>query len=196
MNKRITQILDEMATLEKTLQEEIEKQETKIGYQLKNGLIAFEKNIVCEHKKSMKSLIAYFKEIPFLHLISSPIIYAMLIPAIIFDILLFIYQQSIFRIYHIKMVKRSDYIIFDRHYLAYLNIIEKINCLYCSYFNGLMAFALEVAAHTELYFCPIKHAKKSAYRHSTYKDFFNYGDAKAFEEELETLRAKRKAHHD
>ena len=59
----------------------------------------------------------------------------MIVPAVILDIFLFIYQQTALRLYGIPLVRRKDYIVFDRHKLPYLNLIQKINCLYCAYFN-------------------------------------------------------------
>ncbi|MEA1954358.1 MAG: hypothetical protein U9O24_08210, partial [Campylobacterota bacterium] len=183
-------MLEEIEAMKLKLMEEIAQQEKEISYEIENGYIKFEKDILATQKKHMKHLLAYFREMPFLHLLSSPIIYAMLIPAVIFDLLLFIYQQTIFRIYKFKFVKRSDYILFDRQYLGYLNPIEKLNCMYCSYFNGLMQYASAIAARTELYFCPIKHAKKVAYEHQHYHKFFTYGDEDAYQEKLEALRKK------
>jgi phosphohistidine phosphatase SixA len=51
-----------------------------------------------------------------------------------------------------------------------------------------MAYVSEVSARTEQFWCPIKHAKRIAYRHSRYNNFLPYGDAKAFKKELEKLR--------
>ena len=188
MNETMTKIVAEIDSLEERLTQEIEKYEKEINTNLKNGRIKFEKEIIDKQKESMKNLFTYFKEIPFLHLITSPIIYAMIIPAFILDIVLFIYQHTIFRIYKFQRIKRSDYIVFDRQFLAYLNTIEKLNCIYCSYFNGLMAYALEIAARTELYFCPIKHSKKTAYKHSQYKRFLEYGESKTYQTKLKELR--------
>ena len=46
-----------------------------------------------------------------------PFIYFMIIPTIVLDIFLFIYQQTAIRLYKIPLVKRSDYLIFDRKQL-------------------------------------------------------------------------------
>jgi hypothetical protein len=73
-----------------------------------------------------------------------PFIYAMIIPAVILDIFLFIYQNICFRLYGIPLVKRSGYITSERKHLDYLNWIQKINCLYCSYVNGIFSFAVEI----------------------------------------------------
>ncbi len=188
MNEKVANILKEIDSLEDKLSQEIEKYEKEIHSNLKSGHIKFEKDIIEQQKENMKGLLTYFKEIPFLYLITSPIIYAMVIPAIILDIMLLIYQQIIFGVYKFKKVNRSEYIVFDRQFLAYLNTIEKLNCMYCSYFNGLMAYALEIAARTEVYFCPIKHSKKTAYKHSQYKKFLEYGESQTYQQKLKELR--------
>lgn len=43
-------------------------------------------------------------------------------------------------------MRRGDYIVVDRHHLAYLNVIQKINCVYCGYGNGLIAYARKIIA--------------------------------------------------
>jgi hypothetical protein len=98
------------------------------------------------------------------------------------------YQAICFPIYKIPMVRRRDYLVFDRHHLAYLNIIEKINCAYCSYANGAVAFIREVASRTEVYWCPIKHARRVLGPHPHYQGFADFGDAEGFREKLAEMK--------
>lgn len=79
---------------------------------------------------------------------------------------------------------------FDRTYLAYLNLIEKINRAYCSYGNGLISYLKEVVARTEKYWCPIKHARRVMQAHSYYSGSVDYGDAEAYRNELQNLRTE------
>lgn len=188
MNDKIREMIEEIDKMKLKLSEEIEKQESHISYEIKNGYVTFEKEILAKQKENMKNLVSWFREVPLLHLLSSPLIYAMIIPAVLLDIVLFVYQQVIFRIYKFKFVKRSEYMIFDHQYLGYLNPIEKFNCLYCSYFNGLMLYATAIAGRTELYFCPIKHAKKIVAEHQYYEEFLSYGDEENYQEKLKDLR--------
>ena len=190
MNEKIKEIIEQMEELEEKLKSEIEEHEKHISYEIKEGYVKFEENILKKQRENMKGLLAFFSEIPLSHLMTSPLVYAMVIPAVLLDIMLFIYQNVIFRIYGFEFVKRSDYIVFDRQYLRYLNCIEKLNCLYCSYFNGLMHYAAELAAKTEFYFCPIKHAKKILYRHRYYKEYLTYGDGDEYQERLKEIREK------
>lgn len=192
MNSKIKEIIEQMEELEEKLKTEIETHEKDISYEIKEGYVKFEESVLEQQKRMMKGLVAYFGETPLSHLLSSPLVYSMVIPAVILDIMLFIYQNIIFRIYGFEFVKRSDYIIFDRQYLRYLNCIEKLNCMYCAYFNGLMHYAAELAAKTELYFCPIRHAKKTLYKHRYHKDFLMYGDGDDYQTKLKEIREKIK----
>ena len=142
------------------------------------------------HKKFSGSLFLYVIRSSLLTALSAPVIYAMIIPGLIFDASIWIYQTVCFPVYKIPKVKRKDHIVLDRHYLKYLNFMEKLNCDYCSYFNGLMSYATEVAARTEQYWCPIKHASGKTRRHSRYHTFFDYGDAESYRARLAELRKK------
>ena len=111
-----------------------------------------------------------------------PFIYGMIVPAVILDICTTVYQHVAFRLYRIPRVKRGDYIVFERKYLDYLNFVEKIHCLYCSYVNGLFAYCVEIAARTERFWCPIKAASKPRFTHSWYKQFADYGNPDEWKE--------------
>jgi hypothetical protein len=108
------------------------------------------------------------------------VIYAMLIPVALLDLALFIYQHVCFSAYGIKKVPRSDFIAWDRHHLGYLNLIEKLNCDYCGYATGVVAYAREIGSRTEAYWCPIKHAEAVKPPHPHYYEFLEYGDAEGF----------------
>jgi len=190
MNDKIKEIIEEIEEMKLKLAEEIDKQESHISYEIKNGYVTFEKEVLAKQRENMKNLLSWFREVPFSHLLSAPLIYAMIIPAVLFDIILFVYQQVIFRIYKFKFIKRSNYMHFDHQYLGYLIPIEKLNCLYCSYFNGLMLYASAIAGRTELYFCPIKHAEKVISQHTYYEAFLSYGDEESYQEKLQELREK------
>jgi hypothetical protein len=76
----------------------------------------------------------------------------------------------------------------DRHQLGYLNAIERFHCDYCGYANGLLAYATEISARTEQYFCPVKHASKVLGAHEHYVRFLDYGDSTDFHARLEEFR--------
>lgn len=79
-------------------------------------------------------------------MLSSPLIYACLLPFLLLDASVAIYQLVCFPIYGIPKVRRKDYLVFDRGRLGYLNTIEKVGCIYCSYANGLLSLVTAIAA--------------------------------------------------
>jgi hypothetical protein len=98
-----------------------------------------------------------------------------------------------FPVYGIPRVRRRDYLAFDRGQLAYLNAVEKLNCEYCAYANGILAHVREVASRTEEYWCPIKHARRVLGVHSRYGSFVDFGDGDAYRHDLERLRTEARA---
>ncbi len=186
-NKKILELLNQMKVIEKELNEIIHQQEIQFNYQLKGKKVEFESSIKEAHKKLKIGLIHWFSKRP-INLMTGPIIYSMIVPMLILDVCISFYQLTCFPIYEIKLVKRRDYISFDRHHLHYLNWIEKFHCTYCAYGAGLLAYITEIVARTEQYFCPIKHARKVMGTHSRYIKFLDYGDAKNYQENLENFR--------
>lgn len=186
-NKKILELLNQMEVIEKELNEIIHQQEIQFNYQLKGKKVEFENSIKEAHKKLKIGLIHWFSKRP-INLMTGPIIYSMIIPMLILDVCISFYQLTCFPIYKIKLVKRRDYMSFDRHHLHYLNWIEKFHCSYCAYGAGLLAYITEIVARTEQYFCPIKHARKVMGTHSRYIKFLDYGDAKNYQENLESYR--------
>ena len=141
-----------------------------------------------EHRLFKKPLWTFLRGVHPLVILTSPIIYLGWIPFILMDLFVTLFQAICFPVYRIPKVRRSDYLIFDREGLPYLNAIEKFNCFYCSYGNGIAAYTREVAARTEQYWCPIKHARRIRSAHGRYPSFFDHGDAEAFAQGLNRLR--------
>lgn len=189
MNGRIEQLLQQIRQLEEELRHELNQRSQVIGFSIKGKRVEFERSIRQTHKKLKMSLWRWLGVRP-INLITMPIIYAMIIPLILFDVLVSFYQYSCFPIYRIKLVKRGDYIVFDRHHLNFLNIFERWHCVYCSYGNGVVAYTREILARTEQYFCPIKHARKVLGTHQRYQYFIEYGDAEAYHQRLADYRRK------
>ena len=140
-----------------------------------------------EHRRLKKSSWKHLRSTRLLVILSSPLIYTCVLPFLMLDAAVAIYQVVCFPIYGIPRVRRKDYLVFDRGRLAYLNTIERIGCVYCSYVNGLLAMITEIAARTEQYFCPIKHAHRLAQTHSRYGKFLPYGDARAYREQSDAV---------
>lgn len=121
-------------------------------------------------------------------LLTAPVVYSLAVPFALLDAWVWLYQATCFRAWGIAPVRRRAYFAIDRHKLAYLNVVEKLNCLFCSYANGLIGYVREVAARTEQYWCPIHHARRIRHPHDRYAAFAPYGDAAAYQHRLPRLR--------
>lgn len=141
------------------------------------------------HRRQRTGLWPYLYRAELATLLTAPIIYSVVVPLAVLDAWVWIYQAVCFRAWGIKPVRRRAYFAIDRHKLAYLNASEKFNCLFCSYANGLLAYVREVAARTEQYWCPIRHARRTRQPHSHYDAFVDYGDATNYRRQLKRLRA-------
>lgn len=119
--------------------------------------------------------------------LSAPVIYAMIVPLAFIDLCFTLYQSICFPAYGVPRVDRHAYVVIDHHHLQYLDWFEKLNCVYCGYANGVIAYVREIAARTEQYWCPIKHARVVLGSHARYAAFMEYGSGN-FEDGRETLR--------
>lgn len=176
------------AELEKEIDQLLFEKQQQFKYTLKRGKVRFEKGMRTLQRSKRVKLWVYLKSARLGHILSAPFIYSLLAPLLLMDLMVSLYQQVCFRIYGIPLVRRNHYIIMDRQHLAYLNTIEKINCIYCGYANGVIEYIREVAARTEQYWCPIKHARRSKDPHRLFKNFVEYGDADAYSHNLQKLR--------
>ncbi len=188
MNENIAKILSQMAALEDELRTAVQEQESKMFFVIKGKRVEFESTVKDAHRKLKNNFFRWLVTNRPQNLITGPIIYSMIFPMMLFDLFVSFYQITCFPIYGIPKVKRSDYMVFDRHQLGFLNFIEKFHCTYCEYGNGLMAYMTEILARTEEYFCPIKHAHKILGTHGRYNRFLAYGDAADYEAKLEEYR--------
>lgn len=56
----------------------------------------------------------------------------MIVPLVLLDLWVTLYQRICFPVYGIAQVRRSRHLVFDRRKLAYLNALEAFNCLYAA----------------------------------------------------------------
>ena len=188
MNERIHQLLTQMATLEDDLREALHEQETSMLFEIRGKRVEFEHSVRQAHRRLKTGFFRWLVSNRPQNLITGPIIYSMIIPLLMLDLCVTLYQALCFPIYRIAKVRRANYIVLDRQHLEYLNLIEKFHCTYCGYASGLVAYVYEIVARTEEYFCPIKHARRILGTHSRYPRFLDYGEAADYEARLEEYR--------
>ena len=180
--------IDELLARIKVLQEELdgEYRQAREEWARKKSALAGE--LARQQRRYKTGLLRFLLRSRALVVLTAPVIYAGWVPFALMDLFVTLYQWICFPVYRIPRVRRSDYVVFDRADLPYLNLIEKFNCLYCSYGNGVAAYTREVAARTEQYWCPIKHARRIRAAHDRYPRFFDHGDAEAYRQGLNRLR--------
>lgn len=188
MNPRIASIAERIRSLEDELEAEIAVRRDELHFTIQDRRVRFEREVQRRNRDLKARLSRYVLGARPLFVLTAPVIYSVAVPLLLLDLSATVYQAICFRAYGIPRVDRRRYIAFDRRHLAYLNAIEKLNCEYCSYANGLIAYVREIAARTEQFWCPIKHALRVRSTHERYHQFVDYGDAKAYRERLEELR--------
>lgn len=188
MENKIQALIETIKKLEQELTEEIHKKEAEYFYKIQGKRILFDQEIRRQHKLIATRISRYLKETEIQNILTIPFIWGCLFPALFLDAVVTVFQAICFPIYKIPKVRRGKYIVIDRHALSYLNAIEKINCMYCGYFNGLIAYVREIAGRTEQYWCPIKHARRTSGFHSRYTKFLEYGDAEGYRQNLDKVR--------
>ena len=180
----IKDILQKIEALNNDLREEYDRLFEKYGFSLEEKRVIFLEEFRKRNKTLKFPLWRPLTATNIRQIIAIPFIFGMIIPAIILDICITIYQTCAFSLYRIPKVKRSEYIVFERQFLDYLNLQQKLQCLYCSYVNGLFAYSVEIAARTERYWCPLKAAHKPKFSHGWYKDFADYGNPEEWKEKF------------
>ena len=188
MNPKISELLARIQQMELEIEQEMKRKRAELKADFEETRVRFEREVLAQQRRFKTGILPYMLSANLLSVLTAPVIYSVLFPMLLLDLCITVYQHICFRAYGIPRVKRSDYFVYDRAHLAYLNLIEKINCAYCSYGNGLMAYGREVVARTEQYWCPIKHARKIMAAHPYYTGFVDFGDAESYKQELERLR--------
>jgi len=188
MKDPLIALLEQIKQLEAELIGEARKKETEFCYQIHAKKVQFTAAAKIGGKRLQVSWHRYLLNSRFLVLATAPLIWLCAIPIALADLVGSVYQAICFPIYGIPKVHRRDYLAFDRHRLTYLNFVEKLNCEYCAYVNGILAYFTEIAARTEQHWCPIKHAGCVKCAHSRYQKFVDFGDAEKYRQRIEKIR--------
>jgi hypothetical protein len=184
--KLLTRIRD----LQDDLETEFARRRKQFRYSLQNGRVEFEAEIRKQHRALRVRLSTFLRRTRPMVVLTAPVIYSLIVPFVLLDLFVTLYQRICFPVYGIERVRRADFIRVDRHHLAYLNALQKLNCVYCGYCNGLIGYVQEIAGRTEAYWCPIKHAARVGAHHAYYAQFVDFGDAQGFEAGLQASRKR------
>jgi hypothetical protein len=190
MNPNVDELLQRMQALREELEVEFKKKRDEIEFVMQGKRAHFAEAVQQRQRLYRVGLFRYLRSARWLVVLTAPVIYSGFFVFAAMDLFVTLYQALCFPVYGIPKVRRRDYMIFDRGDLPYLNAIERFNCFYCAYGNGVATYLREVAARTEQYWCPIKHARPIASPHERYHQFFDYGDAASYREQLAWQRRR------
>ncbi len=188
MTARMQELARQIVHLQGELDREIESRRKMLGWRLKEQVVEFEHGVMIEHRRLRMGVATFLARSAIGSVVTAPVIYSVIVPILLLDGWFSLYQAVCFRAYGMPRVKRSQYVVFDRNRLGYLNWIEALNCVYCGYANGVIAYAREIASRTEQYWCPIKHALRIVDPHQRYYEFLEYGDADGYRNRLDRFR--------
>jgi hypothetical protein len=180
--------IDELQARIRVLQEQLEGEYDELRDEFTKQRQALAHRFLDMQRRHKLGLWRYVTRSRLPVILTAPLVYLGWPVFALLDGFISLFQAVCFPIYGIPKVQRSEYLVFDRGDLPYLNLIEKLNCLYCSYGNGVAAYAREVSARTEQYWCPIKHARRLKDAHQNYPNFFEHGDGESYREGLQRLR--------
>lgn len=190
MPPEIRSLVEQLHAVEDELREALYQQHTRRLFSIEGTTIRFRPEVAAGHRSLKRGFFGWFFASRPQNILSAPFIYGMAAPMVVYDVFLTLYQAICFPLYQIPKVRRANYIRIDRHHLGYLNFVERLNCIFCGYANGLLAYAAEITARTEQYWCPIKHAHKLLGTHRRYADFLDFGDAEDYPARLEEYRKR------
>src|SRR5512147_608553 len=128
MTTQLDILMEKLREVQAEIEVELAKRREELRFHLENRRIVFEKEVLRLHREIKIGLARYVREANPLVVLTAPVIYSMIVPIVLLDISVMAYQAICFPAYGIPKVSRRAYLVFDRHHLAYLNALEKINC--------------------------------------------------------------------
>jgi len=188
MTPRVVALVEQLHAIQSALQHDLSGQAERWRFRPRHRSVEFPEDVRRTQRSFKVGLATFLARTRPVQVLIAPVVYSLTLPLVLLDLWATLFQWICFPVWKVPRVRRRDYLVLDHRQLAYLNLIEKTNCLYCSYANGTIAYAREVAARTEQYWCPIKHAKPFVGAHDRSHQFVEYGDAGGYRTELHAIR--------
>lgn len=91
-------------------------------------------------------------------LLAGALMYLYAAAFVVVDLLARFGQATVLRLCGIPPVDRRRFIALDRGRAPHLSPLDRFNCNYCGYANGVLAWAREIVHQVERYWCPVRHA--------------------------------------
>lgn len=146
MDSHIALLTERIHVLEGEIELEWARRAAELRLTFDGKRARFESDVLARHRAMKTALLRYLADARPLVVLTAPVVYALIVLLALLDSFVTLYQAICFPVYGIAKVRRRDYLVLDRARLAYINAVEKLNCAYCSYANGILGYAREVGA--------------------------------------------------
>ena len=107
MNPRIEAIVDKIRSLEDELETELAKRREEFRYTVHDRVVRFEEEVLRRHRALKVSLSRYVLGARPLMILTAPVIYSLIIPLVLLDLFVTIYQWVCFPVYGIPKAERA-----------------------------------------------------------------------------------------
>jgi len=97
MGNNFEDIFAKIKKLQNELDQEIQKKEEEFFYKIRGKRVYFEKEIKRHHKIFVKGLYRYFFDAPLLNILTVPVIWSCIMPAVFMDLVVTVYHAACFR---------------------------------------------------------------------------------------------------
>lgn len=188
MNPRLQDLHDRIRHIKEAIEQQLRRRRAELHADFEHRRVAFEQEVLAQQRRFRQGLLRCMAESQWRNVVTAPLIYPLLLPLLLVDLSVTLYQGLCFPLYRVAWGRRRDHMVFERTHLGYLNLIEKLNGAYGSYANGLSSYVREVVARTQQYWCPIKHARRVLGSHPYLAGYADHGDAQGCREGLQSLR--------
>jgi len=105
MNERVRQLLERISALEEELRTALHEQESHVLYAIKGKTIEFEHDLRRAHRRLKIGSLRWLRRSKPRNVVSAPVIYSMIVPLVLLDVSVTIYQAICFRLYRIPRVR-------------------------------------------------------------------------------------------
>jgi len=109
MNTRVDRFVSRIRLLEDELASEHEAQRQRWHYRLDRGRVWFDREVQLAHRRFKQSIPAFIAQGSVRNLLTAPIIYTLIVPLLVLDVWITLYQWMCFPIYGIAVVSRPSY---------------------------------------------------------------------------------------
>jgi len=99
MDNKLQHLIAAIKKLEKELSQEIDKKEAEFFYKIQGKKVRFDEEIKRQHKLLATRISRYVKEAELLNILTIPFIWACLLPALLLDALVSLFQAVCFPVY-------------------------------------------------------------------------------------------------